>query len=344
MKKGFKKAIASVLAVTMVLGSSIMSFAGSTPSSNGVSNNGISNNTTLSASGNFEGHVDKSVFNVVLPTVKDGDYSFIIDPEDLIAQTDGARYGESANFVSANNTGVYFATYVDDNDVTQYTNNSISGNVVNMSSVSVNVTMSIKITDLNSAITMVSENGLNADTKPNLWLAITDGSDKETVEDKTASFTTTIAGVNGNYMVSWNATKDQYEYVIDEANASDWETANLYLTGACNKTGDWSASSLVNPSYVEVTWKYAAAGELTVSAAKNSVVITGLSADPMLTAVTIQKPNGDISTLTKGTHYKYNYLTHEFFIIKEGLLETAYQGSVLTLTFDSNETATVKIQ
>lgn len=255
MKKGFRKAIASVLAVTMVLGSSIMSFAGDvTPSE------GVSNNTTLTASGNFEGHVEKSVVNVTLPTVSADNYNFIIDPEALIQQTDGKRY-PNATF-DTNAKGVYFANGVNaSTGKTEYGATSVMPDVINKSSVSVNVTMSIELTDLNPSIKTVSESAVDVGTDANLWLAVTDGTDKEEVVGTTASMTKTIAGTAGNYVVSWNEAAGEYQYVIkDNASDSSWAKAALGLTGACNTNGDWSASGLSEGSTVEVTWKYEEVG------------------------------------------------------------------------------------
>lgn len=247
MKKGFKKAIASMLAVTMVLGSSIMSFADdATPAE------GVSNNTTLTASGNFEGHVNKSVVNVQLPTVSADDYNFIIDPELLINATNHEKYPD-ATFTGT--TGVYFPTSVEDGKV-NYTDTSVAGQVTNKSSVSVNVTMSIKLTDLNDSITMVSENAVNTGTGANLWLAVTNGSRKVAVEDTTAKLTENILGADGNYIVSYNKASDTYQYVIDPAASNSWGTATLSLTGKCNTNGDWSASGLSEESKIEVTWSY----------------------------------------------------------------------------------------
>lgn len=255
MKKGFRKAIASVLAVTMVLGSSIMSFAGDvTPSE------GVSNNTTLTASGNFEGHVEKSVVNVTLPTVSADNYNFIIDPEALIQQTDGKRYPNATFDPTAK--GVYFANGVNaSTGKTEYGATSVMPDVINKSSVSVNVTMSIELTDLNPSIKTVSESAVDVGTDANLWLAVTDGTTKEEVVGTTASMTKTIAGTAANYVVSWNEADGEYQYVIKESVAdSSWAKAALGLTGACNTNGDWSASSLSEGSTVEVTWKYEAVG------------------------------------------------------------------------------------
>lgn len=255
MKKGFRKAIASVLAVSMVLGSSIMSFAGDvTPSE------GVSNNTTLTASGNFEGHVEKSVVNVTLPTVSADNYNFIIDPEALIQQTDGKRY-PNATF-DTNAKGVYFANGVNaSTGKTEYGATSVMPDVINKSSVSVNVTMSIELTELNPSIKTVSESAVDVGTDANLWMAVTDGTDKEEVVGTTASMTKTIAGTAANYVVSWNEAAGEYQYVIkDNASDSSWAKAALGLTGACNTNGDWSASGLSEESTVEVTWKYEAVG------------------------------------------------------------------------------------
>lgn len=253
MKKGLKKAIASMLAVTMVLGSSIMSFAGE------ATTNPTTSSNTTTASGNFEGHLDKSVINVTLPTVSADNYNFIIDPEALISQTSGKRY-PNAKFDTTDVTGVYFASGTE-GDKTVYSSKTVMPDVVNKSSVSVNVTMSIEITNLNPAIKTVSESAVNTGTDANLWLAVTDGTDKEEVVGTTASMTKEIAGVSDNYVVSWNEAKGEYQYVIkDDAVESSWQKTTLGLTGACNTNGDWSASGLSEGSTVEVTWKYEAVG------------------------------------------------------------------------------------
>lgn len=250
MRKGLKKAIASMLAVTMVLGTSIVSFAGD------ASGAGVSNNTTLTSSGNFEGHVDKNVVNVTLPTVSADNYNFIIDPEGLIAATNHEKY---PNTTFNSTTGVYFPTS-ENGGIVAYTDKSAAGRVTNKSSISVNVTMAIEITDLNSSIKTVSQSAVNTGTDANLWLAVSDGTNIEEVEGTTASLTASIPGVSGNYTVSWNAAKNEYQYVIDPAKDSGWQTADLFLQGACNTNGDWSASGLSEESTVEVTWSYEAVG------------------------------------------------------------------------------------
>lgn len=332
MKKGFKKAIASMLAVTMVLGTSIVSFAGdATPSE------GVSNNTTLTASGNFEGHVDKNVVNVTLPTVAADNYNFIIDPEGLISATSGARY-ENAIFSST--TGVYFPTSVADGKTT-YTNESVQGTVTNKSSVSVNVTMSIELTDLNSSIKTVSESAVNTGTDANLWLAVTDGTIKEEVVGTKASLTKEIAGTAGNYVVSWNAAKDTYLYVIDPAKDAGWQTATLYLQGACNTNGDWSASGLSKESIVQVTWKYEAVGNgLTVSTESRSVVISDAPSGT-LKSVQLFKADGTVAALVSGTHYTYNATTKTFTVVKDSLF--ANTGATFELTYSTGEKVLVKI-
>ena len=260
MKKGMKKAIASMLAVTMVLGSSIMSFAGAaTPASNPSSS---SNETT--ASGNFEGHVDKSVFSVTLPTVSADNYNFIIDPEALISATNGKRYGDNAIFDPAATSGVYFANSVANDGKVTYKNESAKMDVINRSSVSVNVTMAIEITDLNDNIKVVSQNSdVNVGTDANLWLAVTDGTNEVSVNGTTASLTTLIDGKPDNYTVSWNAAADKYLYVIADGTPDNtWETASLGLKGACNTSAsaNWSAAGLSEESTVKVTWSYEGVG------------------------------------------------------------------------------------
>ena len=89
MKKT-KKMMALALAASMVLGSSTVAFAADgDPTPGGTVN--------VSGSGSVEGHVNKEVLNVVLPTVPSGTpsaFAYTMDPERLIQGTDAAKYAE----------------------------------------------------------------------------------------------------------------------------------------------------------------------------------------------------------------------------------------------------------
>ena len=78
----FKRFMAVALATTMVLGSSLTAFADEPTTSGGTDGSGTS-----------EGHVDKEVINVVLPTVASGStpFAYTMDPEHLIQETNAGK-------------------------------------------------------------------------------------------------------------------------------------------------------------------------------------------------------------------------------------------------------------
>ena len=93
----FKRAMAITLAATMVIGSSVTAFA----ADDGHSSTGTGSN---------EGHVDKHVISVTLPTVPANStpFNYTVDPERLVPETDGARYGSTTFTDNAKRDGVYF--------------------------------------------------------------------------------------------------------------------------------------------------------------------------------------------------------------------------------------------
>lgn len=73
-----KKMMALALATSMVLGSSMMAFAAEGDATPGGSGN-------VSGAGSVEGHVNKEVLNVILPTVPSGSsaFAYTMDPESI---------------------------------------------------------------------------------------------------------------------------------------------------------------------------------------------------------------------------------------------------------------------
>ena len=97
MKK-FQRTIAAIAAMAMAISAmSIASFAEDVV----TEPEGEETTTTgLTGEGSFEGVVEATKYNVVLPTVPDGGedmYNFILDPQGLIKETEAAKY-EAATF------------------------------------------------------------------------------------------------------------------------------------------------------------------------------------------------------------------------------------------------------
>lgn len=95
--KNYKRIMAITLTATMVMGSSVAAFA----ADGGNSSIGTGYN---------EGHVDKRVLSVTLPTVATDatPFNYTVDPERLVPATSGSRYGNTTFTEDAKRDGVYF--------------------------------------------------------------------------------------------------------------------------------------------------------------------------------------------------------------------------------------------
>lgn len=245
--KKLKKALAGTLTATMVLGMGITTLAQTgTPSGNG----------TGTGDGTFEGHVDKDVVSVVLPTdTTPSVFNYKMDPEGLIAATDNAAHsgasfetGKNVFFQSAQNT---------------WTSESAKLKVVNKGTVDVDVTVSAS-TAANDDIAMVDDTtgftttNENAELYLGLLVANQNASaikETPTSGDPAATVTVGLKGNDANYEVAHDGSN--YSYAV-KANVPDtaWNSFEIGLTGACNPYGDYSAENLA-ASAVTVTWSYA---------------------------------------------------------------------------------------
>ena len=251
MKKT-KKMMALALAASMVLGSSTVAFAADgDPTPGGTGN--------VSGSGSVEGHVNKEVLNVVLPTVPSGTpsaFAYTMDPERLIQGTDAAKYAEGSVFPAADSdTGVYFLT-----DTNTYSNTSNIYQVVNKSSCAVDLTVKVKATQ-NTAkdITLASSNGVST-TAPELYLGLKVGSTEQAVSATEATVNKTLAGNSNNFVITVNTKEDDTkEYVYKEKDStSGWKAMDISLTGTVCKLD--IADDTTAPT-VDVTWSWAKAAD-----------------------------------------------------------------------------------
>ena len=91
--------------------------------------------------GEIEGNVKENIYQVVLPTVANEAFDFIIDPQGLINKTDGAAYkGETFSEDST----VFFKR-TDGKVKEDYSNSSDEITITNMSSVAIKVSVNISI-------------------------------------------------------------------------------------------------------------------------------------------------------------------------------------------------------
>lgn len=238
-----KKGLAMLLTATMVAGSAFPVLAADT--SGGAT-----------GAGSSEGHLEKKITNVVLPT--DGDtsvFKYNIDPERLIQETGGAKYENTVFPEKDSDTGVYFATDLTDEETTagktaKYANTSKELVVTNKSSHKINLTVKAKASQADTDITLANSSTIEGDD-PQLYLGLTVGTETKTIGTTDAVFTDEIAGKADNFETK--VEDGAYKYA-EKDGATGWEETKISMTGKCNEATTTSAMTVPN---VTVTWEFA---------------------------------------------------------------------------------------
>lgn len=243
MKFNFRKILAGFLASMMIFGSTMVAFAAETGDTSGT--------------GGLEGTVDTNVFAVVLPTVPDGSFDYIVDPEGLIASTEAARYTDKTFEEDAT---VFFPNSAED-ATKDYSHISDAITVTNKSTMDVDITVTASVSDL-SGVLMTDDSTFADDTTASLYLALTDGTNTAAIDAEDGATITTIidaAPVNA-YETVWSTDDSEYQYVLTTAAKEEgyegFASYDFQMTGASNANGDWSALSEVAPA-LEITWSIA---------------------------------------------------------------------------------------
>lgn len=242
--KNYKKILAAGLAVSMVMGNSVIALADDMEGG-------------TSGTGGLEGTVSTDVFSVVLPSVPetgDATFNYILDPEGLIAKAGSDKY---TGKTFEENATLFFANTAAD-AANNYSSVSDALTVVNKSSS--NVTVEVKATVASiDGITMSGDKTFKDDTKTSLYLALKDANNETAITaEGGATLTSTInAAASDAYEIKWNTTDSKYENVLTEAAKKDDYTGfskyTFQMTGACNAAGDWSDLTDTAP-VVNVVW------------------------------------------------------------------------------------------
>jgi hypothetical protein len=265
--KSLKKRVAVLLTGVMVLGMTVTAFAGET------TGNGGSNGT-----GNFEGHVNRDVVEVVLPTIPEDTtpFSFIYDPEGLIAESSAAAYG--ADYASAFEAGKYVWFKTDDKE---FKDTSKELTVSNNSAVSVNVVLQIDVVEKDGQAKLAKGalphdyDSTHASGDPTIKLdLITSGTvmnvagyDKvgtDGVSENQVIKSFCVAGHPEKYSVSADSVYGEGNYPHSytfkkNENATGFDTVSFKLQAAANKVEN--AKGVTAPD-LKVTWKYEPVGEI----------------------------------------------------------------------------------
>lgn len=238
-----KRMLAFVLAGTMTFGMGLTAFAAdTTPVTSGGG----------TGAGELEGHVDKSVLSVTLPTDSDTTtFKYTIDPEGLIAETQAAKYPGTTY---ASDTGEYFQTS-DKN----YTDKSAKLKVTNVGSVDADVTVAVSVAENSGITAMKASNGFTEGGAEELYLGLlvnTGAAEAVTGFGDSGKLSKTVGlkGRPANFEVQYKDSK--YVYAAKDGVADTaWNSFEFGLEGACNKKGDYSADNFAVPT-VTVTWSY----------------------------------------------------------------------------------------
>lgn len=236
MRKLTKRLETGVIAVSMLLSSSMMAFAAD-PAGTGTSG----------GSGNIEGVVKIDVYTAILPVANTTVYNYIADPQGLIRKTDAAKY-KGATFGDGT---IFFK-----NSDTAYSNTSNAEKIVNQSSKNLSVTVTAKATEPGGGATLAASSTFSG-TDKEVYLGISDSVDGNTEQALTTSGATMTA-------ILAAAPEEAYEYsyvegtgyqyaIKDDVSAFNFAEYSFQITGAANdKATDWAADTAL--PQIEVTW------------------------------------------------------------------------------------------
>lgn len=239
--RNFKRFMAVALAATMVVGSSLMVSAAASGGTEGT--------------GTPEGHVDKKVVNVVLPTMPDSGspFDYTIDPERLISDSGAAKYAEGTVFPTENDTGVYFLT-----GTKTYANKSKVLQAINKSTCNITLTVSVQAVATTGSpspdIALATSSTVATTGTPNLYLGLTVGTTTKVLKTDAQEVKMVLEGKAANFEVVVKETDGVKSYAYEPKSDATWKAAEIQMEGAVSNL---AIESTTTAPKVKVTWAYA---------------------------------------------------------------------------------------
>ncbi len=234
----FKKFVAAALAATMVIGGSVTAFATTTTTEG-----------SQDGAGTSEGHVDKNVVDVVLPTTTATTFAYTMDPERLITATSAARFDEGTVFPTQDDTGVYFLTAEK-----TYANTSNTVQVINKGAVEQKVTIKAKLTAGAKDIAVLSAAPAADATTAGLYLTAKVANVTKALSTSDAEWYLKLPGNDNNYEVAYDTTQTKYVYKKKTSGLAAWKAADISVTGAV--TNGIAVESDTTAPQITVSWKF----------------------------------------------------------------------------------------
>ena len=194
--------------------------------------------------------IKEEIISVDLPTVGDeSPFDFYIDPQGLLYETDGIKYGggvveEGAYLLFRNhNDGEYdFSRYSDRLSVT------------NRSTVPVIVKITAKISDIGD-LRMDQDGVFDGEDDPAIYLAIVDDEGNERVLSEDGEVSVEIEmnqAPSEAYTYHYDESTDSYGYIYQSDEDKSFDTYSFGLRGECNANADWRVTDAC--PRVMVTW------------------------------------------------------------------------------------------
>lgn len=209
--------------------------------------------SSKTGTGKVEGVVNTDVYQVVLPTVSEHTFDFIIDPTKMIEQTNGVRYGGKT---FEKNSTLFFRR-TDKEKKEDYSSVSNPITIINKSSIPIDVSMNVSMpSSLLSGIQLSEDKDFKGNSDASLYMAVVNGNHITPVGVNGVSIATTLdAAPKDAFEYIYNKERGKYAYVLKKSlDSSIFSTYSFQITGAANENGDWSEFAEASPQ-IRVTWK-----------------------------------------------------------------------------------------
>lgn len=203
--------------------------------------------------GEVEGSVKQDIYQVVLPTVTEDMFNFIIDPQGLINKTDGAAY-DGKTFEEG---GTLFFERKDGKSEEDYSSTSDAITITNRSSMAIDVSVEVSVeAESLEGITLTDDKEFQDDTGASLYLALTDGETVTPISTDGVSMTVTVdASPEGAYEYAYDEESGEYTYEMSsDLSGIEFPEYSFQLVGAANGKGDWSELTGAVPK-IRVSWR-----------------------------------------------------------------------------------------
>ena len=212
----------------------------------------------------YEGDLPDEIVEVVLPTLSEDDetFNFIVDPNKLLA---AAGASGSLGDVTFGDGILFFPNADADGEISSYSSSSDSLTVVNKSTESVKVTLSVAITTAGDYTLSTTKDFSGDDDESHLYLALVagEGDDAETevLASTGAEIEVTVGRTDSAFEVVHDGTEYKYQLTTEASAAGydGWQSTSFHMEGAGNENAEWSSDDTAIAFTVE--WEVSAADD-----------------------------------------------------------------------------------